>query len=125
MRLVMQSLLPLASLVFLSSAPAEEHFEKHVRVILVEHCYSCHGPKKQMSGLRLDSREAILRGGDNGPVIQPGKPEASPFIQAIRHDGDLKMPPKKKLDQRQIDALTEWIKQGAPWPAEAKVSDAK
>src|SRR5687767_10427256 len=124
MRLVMQSLLPLASLVFLSSTPAEEQFEKHVRVILVEHCYSCHGPKKQMSGLRLDSRDAMLRGGDNGPVLKPGKPEASSLIQAIRHVGDLKMPPKKKLDQRQIDVLAEWVKQGASWPAEAKTSDA-
>src|SRR5262245_54133738 len=107
----MQPLLPLAPLLFLSYAPAEEHFEKHVRVLLVEHCYSCHGPKKQMSGLRVDSREALLRGGDNGPALVSGKPDESAIVRAVRHVGDLKMPPKKQLEPKQIDALVEWVKQ--------------
>src|SRR4051812_10004747 len=64
---------------------AELAFERNVRPILVEHCQGCHGPKKQMSGLRVDSRQALLAGGDNGPALEPGDPDASRLIQAVRH----------------------------------------
>src|SRR5215831_2524124 len=93
-------LLPLSLLILPNAAaapPEVEYFETHIRPILVEHCHSCHGPKKQMSGLRLDSRAALLEGGDNGPVIRPGKPEESPLVLAIRHGGERKMPPKYKI----------------------------
>ena len=60
-----------------------EFFEAKIRPILVEHCFKCHGPEKQEAGLRLDSREAILRGTDAGPVVVPGHPEESPLIDAI------------------------------------------
>jgi mono/diheme cytochrome c family protein len=91
-------------------------FEKRVRPVLAEHCLSCHGPKKQRSGLRLDSRAALLRGGDNGPVVFPGEPDRSPLIQAVRHQGERKMPPKQKLDRAQTEALALWVKMGVPWP---------
>ena len=55
-----------------------DFFESRIRPILVDNCLSCHGPKKQEAGLRLDSRAALLRGADSGPVIEPGKPEESP-----------------------------------------------
>jgi hypothetical protein len=93
-----------------------EYFERRVRPILVEHCLACHGPKKQMSGLRLDSRSGLLHGGDNGPAIHPGKPDQSTLILAVRHSGERKMPPKKTLSREQIEALTTWVKMGAPWP---------
>ncbi len=99
-----------------------EFFEKRVRPVLAEHCLSCHGAKKQMSGLRLDSREALLRGGDNGPVVEPGRPDRSPLVRAVRHEGDRKMPPKRKLDPAQADALAAWVKMGAPWPATGAVT---
>src|SRR5262245_49829188 len=99
------------------TAEQAEFFEKHVRPVLAENCLSCHGPKKQMSGLRLDSREAVLAGGDNGPAIRLGDPDRSPLIQAIRHQGERKMPPKKRLAAAQVDALVAWVKMGAPWPA--------
>ncbi|MFZ9992470.1 MAG: c-type cytochrome domain-containing protein, partial [Opitutales bacterium] len=54
-----------------------EFFEKEVRPVLAEHCYKCHGEKKQKSGLRLDAREFVLKGGEVGPVVVPGKPEIS------------------------------------------------
>src|SRR5205807_6040754 len=73
-----------------------EFFEKHVRPVLVEHCFSCHGPTKQKSGLRLDSRSALLKGSDNGPVVISGEPEKSLLVQAIRYTGELKMPPKER-----------------------------
>ncbi|MEY4378799.1 MAG: hypothetical protein RLZ85_680, partial [Verrucomicrobiota bacterium] len=62
-----------------------EFFEKEVRPVLADNCYKCHGPKKQKSGLRLDSRELILKGGEVGPVVVIGKPEASRLILAINH----------------------------------------
>ncbi len=65
-----------------------EFFEKRIRPLLAEHCYQCHGPKKQRSGLALNSRPGILQGGDRGPAIVPGEPEASLLIQAVRYTDD-------------------------------------
>src|SRR5690606_35148981 len=94
-----------------------EFFEKQVRPVLAEHCYSCHGPEKQKAELRLDSREALLKGSDIGPVVVPGKPEEGSFIKSIRHEGDSKMPEKEdKLSDEKIAALTEWVRMGLPWP---------
>jgi len=108
----------------LEPSPAQrEFFEKEVRPVLVEHCISCHGPKKQKSGLRLDSRELVLKGGEIGPVVVPGNPAASRLILAINHakQKDVEAMPGEgeKLPPHQIAALTEWVKQGLPWPAEA------
>src|SRR6516225_6072962 len=80
-------------------APAEarqaaEFFETHVRPVLAENCFRCHGAKKQKSGLRLDSLAAMRKGGENGPVLVAGKPDESKLIQAICYDGPLQMPPK-------------------------------
>lgn len=96
---------------------AEEFFETHVRPVLVEHCFQCHGATKQESGLRLDSRAAILRGGDGErPVVVPGRPEASRLIEAIGYRGAIQMPPDRRLSDRQIAALTQWVRAGLPWP---------
>ena len=98
--------------------PAQvEFFEAKVRPILVTRCLACHGADKQKGGLRLDSPEAMNSGGDTGPVVVAHDPEHSPLIAALRHDGDVRMPPKGKLDPAEIDALTEWVNRGAPWPA--------
>jgi mono/diheme cytochrome c family protein len=93
-----------------------EFFEKRIRPVLVENCFSCHGEKKQEAGLRLDSREALLKGADGGEVVVSGKPDESELLEAIRQTGDLKMPPKAKLSAEAIDAIAEWIKMGLPWP---------
>ncbi len=95
---------------------AIEFFEKHVRPVFVEKCQSCHGPAKQRGGLRLDSQATLLKGGDSGAVVVPGQPEKSLLLRAVRHEGELKMP-KEKLATTTIDALTAWVKMGAPWPA--------
>ncbi|MEO6810342.1 MAG: c-type cytochrome domain-containing protein, partial [Isosphaeraceae bacterium] len=87
------------------SRTAEEAFETRVRPVLADRCWKCHSDKKQSSGLRLDSRAAMLEGGALGPSIVPGDPANSPLIQAIRHDGDVHMPPKAKLPDPQIEAL--------------------
>jgi mono/diheme cytochrome c family protein len=95
-----------------------EFFEKQVRPVLVEQCYKCHGPEKQKGELRLDSREAILKGADTGPVVVLGDPAKSSLIKSIRHEGESKMPEKApKMPEAQISALSEWVKMGLPWPA--------
>ncbi|HKB36331.1 MAG TPA: c-type cytochrome domain-containing protein, partial [Gemmataceae bacterium] len=95
---------------------AEDFFEKKVRPLLTENCLACHGPQKQRGGLRLDSRAGVMTGGDSGPAIVPGKPDESLLIKAVHYTGEPKMPPKTKLKSAQIAALTEWVRQGAPWP---------
>ena len=95
----------------------EEHFEAHVRPVLVDVCGKCHGDRKQQAGLRLDSRAAVLAGGDRGPAVVPGKPDDSRLIQAVRRAGELKMPPDKPLKPAQVEALVRWVEQGAVWPA--------
>jgi Protein of unknown function (DUF1553)/Protein of unknown function (DUF1549)/Planctomycete cytochrome C len=98
------------------SAQQIEFFEAKIRPILAEHCFKCHGTKKLEAGLRLDSREGILRGTDSGPVVVPGHPEKSPLIDAIGHAAAIKMPPKSKLPGEAIDDLTKWVQMGLPWP---------
>ncbi len=109
------------------SAADVEFFEKRVRPVLVEHCYECHSAdaRKLKGGLRLDSREAVWRGGETGPAVVGGKPEESLLITAVRyHDKDLQMPPPKddasrKLGEPIITDLIAWVKMGAPMPADA------
>ncbi len=97
---------------------AAEFFESRIRPVLVERCLGCHGPKKQSSGLRLDSREAVLKGGDSGPAVVPAKPDESLMIQAIAHrHEEIKMPPKGKLPDAEVALLRRWVAIGAPWPA--------
>ncbi|MBB73352.1 MAG: hypothetical protein CMJ75_02430 [Planctomycetaceae bacterium] len=97
-----------------------EFFEKQVRPLLAKRCFSCHsGKSKSLKGnLRLDSRKLALRGGDTGPAIVPGVPVKSLLVDAINYGDVYQMPPKGKLPAAEIQILTEWVKQGAPWPAE-------
>ena len=95
-----------------------EFFERKIRPVLVESCYECHSPgaKKIKGGLVLDSRAGVQKGGDTGPAITPGDPEASLLIQAIRHtDPELTMP-KQKLPAQVIADFEAWVKMGAPDP---------
>lgn len=96
-----------------------EFFELRIRPVLADHCYRCHGPEKQMSGLRLDSREAAMRGGDYGPVLAAGDPAGSRLLKAVRHEPGVEPMPHKAdpLPQDAIAALEEWVRQGMPWPA--------
>ena len=99
-----------------------DYFEREVRPILVDTCQKCHGEKKQEGELRLDSRAALVKGGSIGPAIMPGMPEKSLLIAAVRHEGDVQMPPKAKLPEAQIAALAHWVKIGAPWPEEKAIA---
>jgi len=115
----------LALLIFVSSGHSQapmkseqlaEFFESRIRPVLVENCLSCHGPKKQQAGLRLDSRAALLKGSDNGAVVVLGNPDNSLLIKAVRHQGELHMPPRGKLSDKASADLADWIKLGLPWP---------
>jgi hypothetical protein len=94
-----------------------EFFETKVRPLLADHCYQCHGAKKQMAGLRLDTADGFRKGTDEGPVVVPGDPAKSPMVRAVRREGDHPMPPKQPLPAEAVAALTEWVKAGAPYPA--------
>ncbi|MEQ1826521.1 MAG: DUF1549 domain-containing protein, partial [Pirellula sp.] len=105
------------------SAKDIEFFETTIRPLLAKHCYECHSEKKQSNGLRLDSIEAILRGGDTGSALAIGRPESSLLFQAVLQSGDLQMPPKTKLSSAEIGALKRWIELGAPWPNASTAPD--
>ena len=95
-----------------------ELFETKIRPVLVVVCFKCHGGDKDSGSLRVDSREALLKGGDTAPALVPNKPAESLLLKAIRHtDDDLKMPPDKRLPDETIAAFEAWITAGAPWPA--------
>src|SRR5438477_6759300 len=99
-----------------------EFFEKNVRPVLVDRCYSCHSATapKLKGGLRLDSLEGALKGGDSGPALVPAHPEKSPLVEAVTYKNvEFKMPPKGRLPEQQIADLTEWVRRGAPWPKAA------
>ena len=97
-----------------------EFFEKRVRPLLVQRCFECHSAKaeKLKGGLLLDSREAILTGGDSGSAAVVGDVEKSRIVQAIRFDDEnVQMPPAGKLPEAEIAVLTEWVRRGFPFPA--------
>jgi Protein of unknown function (DUF1549)/Protein of unknown function (DUF1553)/Planctomycete cytochrome C len=99
-----------------SPAATAEYFESKVRPVLAANCYDCH-TEEALGGLRLDSREAMLKGGKRGPAIVPGDPDASLMIKAIRQTDALKMPKGGRLKPEEVESLAEWVKAGAVWPA--------
>ena len=113
----------IVGVVFAAESTPEEldFFEKNVRPVLVEHCQSCHGNKKQQAGLRLDQRSAILKGGESGPALVAGKPDESLLMDAIRRVGTTSaIPPDHPLKPHEIAALAKWIEIGLPWPETAE-----
>lgn len=100
-----------------------EFFEKQIRPVLVEHCVECHGDKKQQAGLRIDSREALLKGNESGPALVPGQPGESRLVRVLRYSSDdIQMPPAGKLADHHIQAFEKWVEMGAPWPTTASLS---
>jgi hypothetical protein len=99
-------------------------FETHIRPLLAEHCYDCHGKTKQKGDLRLDHIDHIRLGGsDHGPAIVKGPVEKSPLILAVSYtDADLQMPPDDPLRSEQVALLKQWVAMAAPWP-ENEVAD--
>ena len=106
-----------------------EFFEKKIRPVLVEQCYRCHSEdaaknKKLKGGLFVDTKAGLLKGGDEGPSLVPGKPKEGLLMKALRHD-KLEMPPAGKLSAEIIGDFEKWIAMGAPDPREGIIKSAK
>jgi hypothetical protein len=108
------------------SAADIEFFEKEIRPVLVKRCYECHGEESEelAGGLRVDSRAALVSGGESGPAVVPGNPTESLLIDAINYGEYFEMPPKSKLPAAEVALLTDWVKRGAPWPVEQTKSSS-
>ena len=120
---------PAAAIIYALSAccaafaeqPAD-FFETRIRPLLAKNCYACH-TDSAMGGLKLDTRENLMKGGQDGVVIVPGDPDKSLLIQAIRQTHEwLKMPPKGKLSNQELDDFSAWVKAGAVWPESTAAS---
>ncbi|MCA9089869.1 MAG: DUF1549 domain-containing protein, partial [Planctomycetaceae bacterium] len=98
-----------------------KYFETHIRPLFVERCYKCHGEKKQSGDLRVDSRGALLLGGESGPAIDTDAPEASLLLEAVRYES-FEMPPDGKLSDEEIAHLAAWVAMGSPWPGGEQVA---
>lgn len=96
-----------------------EAFENGVVPLLEANCLKCHAGAEPKGGLDLSTREGILKGGESGPAVDLQNPAASLLIQAINYDG-LEMPPTGRMAPKQIEAISEWVKQGVAWPADLK-----
>jgi hypothetical protein len=124
--LAMAAILPSAAA--FANPPSEqiEFFEKKIRPVLVQHCYKCHstGAKKIRSGLLLDSRDGLRKGGERGPAIVPNDPAASLLMKALRYE-ELQMPPGGKLPDPVIADFATWIKNGAVDPRDGATSQQK
>ena len=117
------ALIALAALGLPASAGAQsptDFFETRVRPVLADNCYACHA-RLRSGGLRVDSREALLEGGDSGPAIVPGDPDGSLLVRAVRHEIEGGGMPRyaDPLAARDVEGLVEWIRMGAPWPEAA------
>ena len=105
-------------------SPDDLHFfESKIRPVLARHCYTCHSAeaKTAMGGLRLDSREGVLRGGNRGEAIVPGSAADSLLLEALSYESELKMPPTGKLSAQVIADFRQWVERGAPDPREQAV----
>ncbi|HTD67634.1 MAG TPA: DUF1549 domain-containing protein, partial [Candidatus Limnocylindria bacterium] len=99
----------MAAPLFLCGADADALWSGKIQPLFDVNCVKCHGVIEQKSGLELDTPEAVLKGGDDGPVVVPGKPEKSRLYQYLSPDSDPHMPPKKQLTDVQREAVREWI----------------
>jgi mono/diheme cytochrome c family protein len=102
-----------------------ELFETKIRPLLASNCFACH-TQSAMGGLRVDSREALLKGGDTGPALVPGEPDKSTLLKVLQHaDGFPRMPRgRARLAAEDIEAVAAWIRSGAVWPGATETAAA-
>ena len=113
---------PLICAIALAASPAlpGAEVDKHAAAamtILRAQCFGCHNVEKKRGQLDLTSRESALKGGENGPVLKPGKGSDSTLIKSLAAGADPHMPPKKQLPDKLIASLRGWVDAGAPWDA--------
>ena len=111
--------LGLATAAMAATPDEAEFFEKKIRPIFAEKCAVCHGEQLQSAGLKLTTAEGFQKGADTGPLFVAGDAENSRLLAAVGYQDKVKMPPAGKLPDQEIEALTAWIKLGAPWPGAA------
>ena len=116
-------LLTIALALLISSARSAEHTAEAMR-LLKTNCFSCHNSEKKKGGLVMTSREALLKGGDNGAALDLNAPEKSMVLESLAADADPHMPPKKQLSAAQIATLSAWVKDGAKWDESALIAEA-
>lgn len=97
-------------------------FDDRVEPILRTRCLGCHNDELNGGGISFNDPEGLLRGGNHGPAIVPGKPKESLLIEVVLQDGDIKMPPGGKLSGGDVAILTEWINSGAVWGTKLRIS---
>src|SRR4029077_301529 len=108
-----------------TDAKGIELFEQKIRPVLIEHCYGCHSEAARKKGklkgeLLLDTKSGFLKGGASGPALHPRRPEESLLVKALRHEGEVQMPPSGKLPPAVLNDFAMWIKLGAPDPRDGK-----
>ena len=119
----------LVFLLTLSAGLAEQRtdfFEKKIRPVLSMSCYECHSAKSKSlkAGLLLDRKAGWVRGGKNGAVIHPGKPDESILMNALKYDNhELQMPPSGKLSETVLADFEKWISMGAPDPRNSSMEE--
>lgn len=91
------------------------YFDERVAPILEKRCLPCHNEELKNANISFLDRDSLLSGGTLGPALIPGRPDQSLLIAALRHEGELQMPPGPKLSSKEVAVLTEWIKRGAIW----------
>ena len=103
-----------------------QFFESRIRPVLVEHCYECHSADADevKGNLRVDTREGLLEGGNNGEAVVPGKVDEGFLLPALRYEeDDYQMPPDGKLPDAILADIEKWIEMGAPDPRTTKKSN--
>lgn len=105
----------LASVARAADDAGVEFFERQVRPLLAQHCFQCHGEERQRGDLRLDTPDGLFGGGASGPAVVPGQVDDSLLIEAINY-ASFEMPPTGRLPAEEIEILTRWVADGAPWP---------
>jgi hypothetical protein len=103
----------------------ERFFDTRVAPILIKRCLGCHNEQLKNGSVSFLDRDSLLKGGSRGPAIVPGKPDQSALIDALRHDGEIQMPPGPRLPSKEIAILTEWIRRGAVWGTKLTASVEK
>ena len=98
----------------------ERFFDTRVAPILTKRCLGCHNEELKNGEISFLDRESLLKGGQRGPAVVPGKPEQSVLVEALRHEGNLQMPPGPKLPAKEIKIVTQWIRDGAVWGSKLK-----
>lgn len=108
-------MIPTVLLLF-SALAGGEYFDQRVAPILQKNCIRCHNKELDDGGISFQNRESLVAyRPEHGPAVVPGDPEKSALIRAVRHDGDIQMPPGRKLESWDIETLIEWIRMGAPF----------